>query len=142
MSEELLLNDRRGNLIQGLEPRLIFLYGCKTFPPLGFQPLTARSSPTLTIHCATNHLPLLCCSRFYISNKLYFGAIDHSKMKSESVKKSLEKSKNVLEEKRKIVQQKNCIQKDTHVYNNCYAHRSRAIKKLSKNMNTSQKTTP
>ena len=30
-------------------------------------------------------------------------------MKNESVKKSLEKSKNVPEEKRKIVTQKNCI---------------------------------
>ena len=30
MSEELLLNDRLGNLIQGLYPRSIFLYGCIT----------------------------------------------------------------------------------------------------------------
>ena len=50
-------------------------------------------------------------------------------MKNESVKKSLEKSKNVLEEKRKTVKRKNCIKKDTHVYNNCYELRSRAIKK-------------
>ena len=40
-------------------------------------------------------------------------------MMTESVKKSLEKSKNVLEEKRKIVKRKICIKKDTHVYNNC-----------------------
>ena len=33
------------------------------------------------------------------------------KMKNESVKKSLEKSKNVLEEKRKMVKQKICIKK-------------------------------
>ena len=45
---------------------------------------------------------------------------DHSKMKNESVKKSLEKSKNVLEEKRKIVKRQIYIKKDTHVYNNCY----------------------
>ena len=51
---------------------------------------------------------------------------DHSKMKNESVKKSLEKSKNVLEEKRKMVKRKICIKK-THVYNNCYELRSRAI---------------
>ena len=51
-------------------------------------------------------------------------------MKNESVKKSLEKSKNVLEEKHKIVKRKNCIKKDTHVYNNCYELRSRAIKNL------------
>ena len=50
-------------------------------------------------------------------------------MENESVKKSIAKSKNVLEEKRKIVKQKNCIKKDTHVYNNCYELRSRAINK-------------
>ena len=33
-------------------------------------------------------------------------------MMTESVKKSLEKSQNVLEEKRKIVKQKICIKKD------------------------------
>ena len=49
-------------------------------------------------------------------------------MKNESVKKSLEKSKNVLEEKRKMFKQKICIKKDQHVYNNCYELRSRAIK--------------
>ena len=36
-------------------------------------------------------------------------------MKNESVKKSLEKSKNVLEEKRKKVKQKICIKK-THTF--------------------------
>ena len=36
-------------------------------------------------------------------------------MKNESVKKSLEKSKNVLEEKRKIVKRKICIKK-THTF--------------------------
>ena len=50
-------------------------------------------------------------------------------MKNESVKKSLEKSKNVLEEMRKIVKQKIRIKKDTHVYNNCYELRSREINK-------------
>ena len=48
-------------------------------------------------------------------------------MKNESVKKSFEKSKNFLEEKRKT-QAKNLHKKDTHVYNNCYEFRSRAIK--------------
>ena len=47
---------------------------------------------------------------------------------NESVKKPREKSKNVLEEKRKIVKQNICIKKVTHVYNNCYELRSRAIK--------------
>ena len=40
---------------------------------------------------------------------------DHSKMMNESVKKSLEKSTNVLEEKRKIVKRKICIKKDTRL---------------------------
>ena len=53
---------------------------------------------------------------------------NHSKMKNESVKESLEKSKKVLEEKRKMVKRKICIKKDQHVYNNCYELRSRAIK--------------
>ena len=51
-------------------------------------------------------------------------------MKNESEKKSLEKSKNVLEEKRKKVKRKVCIKKQ-HVYNNCYELRSRAINKLA-----------
>ena len=53
---------------------------------------------------------------------------------NEIVKKSLEKSKNVLKEKRKIVRRKICIQK-THVNNNCYELRSRAIKKTYTNFN-------
>ena len=52
---------------------------------------------------------------------------DHSKMKNENVKKSLEKSKNVLEEKCKKGQAKNLLKKDQHVYSNCYELRSRAI---------------
>ena len=51
-------------------------------------------------------------------------------MMNESVKKSLEKSKNVLEEKRKIAKHKICIKKDKHVYNKCHELRSRAINHL------------
>ena len=40
-------------------------------------------------------------------------------MKNESVKKSLEKFKNVLEEKRKMLKQNICIEKDQHVLKNC-----------------------
>ena len=61
-------------------------------------------------------------------------------MKKESVKMSLEKSKNVLEEKRKIVKRTICIKKDQHVYNNCYELRSRAIKKIFIGQNNSEKT--
>ena len=39
----------------------------------------------------------------------------HSKMKNESVKKSLEKSRNVIEEKRKMVKRKICI-KETNTF--------------------------
>ena len=60
-------------------------------------------------------------------------------MKNESVKKSLEKSKNVLEEKRKIARRKICLKKDTHVYNNCYELRSRAIKHGSINISKNGK---
>ena len=52
-------------------------------------------------------------------------------MKNESVKKSLEKSKNVPEEKRKMVKKKFCI-KDQRVYNNCYELRARAINQTIK----------
>ena len=65
MSEELLLNDRRGNLIQGLQPRSN--YGCKKFSPPGFEPLPSRSTATTTNHCATDHIPHLFCNRIYIS---------------------------------------------------------------------------
>ena len=51
-------------------------------------------------------------------------------MENESVKKSLEKSKNVLEEKRKTGQAKNLHKKDQHAYNNCYELRSGAINKI------------
>ena len=37
-------------------------------------------------------------------------------MKNESVNKSLEKSKNVLEEKRKLVKRKICINKKTNTF--------------------------
>ena len=40
-------------------------------------------------------------------------------MKNENVKKSLEKSKNVLQEQRKNVHSKNLHKKDQHVYINC-----------------------
>ena len=47
-------------------------------------------------------------------------------MKNSSLKKSLKKSKNVLEQKRKT-RQKNCKETHTYVYNNCFKLRSRAI---------------
>ena len=50
------------------------------------------------------------------------------KKKIESVKRSLEKSKNVREEKSKNGQANNLHKKDQHVYNNCNELRSRAIK--------------
>ena len=53
-------------------------------------------------------------------------------MKNKSLKKSLAKSKNVLEEKLKNGRAKNLHKKDQHVYNNCYEFRSRAIKKCVK----------
>ena len=53
-------------------------------------------------------------------------------MKNESVKKSIEKSKDVPEEKRKMVKQNICIKIDQNVYNNCYEFRSRAIKNQEK----------
>ena len=56
-------------------------------------------------------------------------------MKNESVKKSLEKSKNVLEEKCKKVQAKNLHKKDQHVYNNCYERSSENLPIYSRAIN-------
>ena len=53
-------------------------------------------------------------------------------MKNESVKKSPDKSKNVLEEEREKGQAKNLHKKDQHVYNNYYELRSRAINNNNK----------
>ena len=51
-------------------------------------------------------------------------------MKNESVKKSLEKSKRVLEEKRKKSSSKKfALKQEQHVFNNFYEFRSRAIRK-------------
>ena len=78
----------------------------------GFELLTSQSINKITAHSAIKPLLLLCCNQFYISNKLYCESNrDLSKTKNERVKKTLEKSKNVLEDKRKTVKQKNCIQK-------------------------------
>ena len=64
-------------------------------------------------------------------------------MKNESVKKSLEKSKNILEEKRKMVKRKNLHKKDQHVYNNCNELRSRAINRAQVSENvTCQRLKP
>ena len=88
MSEELLLNDRR------VEQNLTKL--C----PLGYQPLVAMLQPIF----------------FYWQQAVLRGESnrDHSKMKNESVKKSLEKSKNVLE-KCKNGQAKN-LHKNTNTF--------------------------
>ena len=51
----------------------------------------------------------------YLQQALLRSTRDNSKMMNESVKKSLEKAKNVLEEKHKIVKQKICIKK-THMF--------------------------
>ena len=97
-SEEMLSNDSR----------------VEHLTPPGFEPLTyAHHNHMLSALC---YFPiiLLSCNRLYISNKLYFGvrAIDITqKSKNESVKKSLKKSKYVLEEKRNKVKRKNCIKK-------------------------------
>ena len=47
------------------------------------------------------------------------------------MKKSLEKSKNIIEEKRKKCQAKICIEKHQHVYNNCDELSSRAINNIT-----------
>ena len=70
-----------------------------------FEPLTSRFATMCTTDCAIWPFLLLCCNQLYNSNKNESNR-DQSKMKKESVKKSLEKSKNVLEEKRKMPREK------------------------------------
>ena len=136
MSEELLLNDRRDNLIQVMYRKLIFLYGCKKFfPQRDTNPWPPDPYPAaLTIALCVTMYPN--CNRLYISNKLHFGESnrDHSKMMNEIVRKSFEKSKKCSRRKARSCQAKNLHKKDTNVYNNCYELRSRAIKNESYSM--------
>ena len=86
----------------------------KIFPPPGFEPLPSRPQPQLlTTALQSTHLTYS-ATEFILA--LLQSNRDHSKMKNESVKKSLEKSKNVLEEKRKTVKRKICIKKKTHTF--------------------------
>ena len=85
MSEELLLNDRRGN--SGAVAQLnISLSVQKQLTTLGFEPWISRSLTRNTPHSAISPCILLCCDQIYFSNKLYFGVRlrDHSKLKNES----------------------------------------------------------
>ena len=75
---------------------------------MGFEPRTSLSLTRSTAHSAIMPFLLLCWIQIYFRSE---SNRDHSKMKNESVKKSVEKSKNVLEEKRKIVKRKFCIKK-------------------------------
>ena len=101
----------------------------KHLTPPGFEPLTSRFITICTTNCPISPIIVLFCNQVYISDKSE-SYRDHSKMKNKSVKKSFEKSQNVLEEKRTIVEQKICI-KNQHVYNNCYELRSRAINNIN-----------
>ena len=84
--------------------------GAKNFSPAGIRTTALPIHSPTTNHCATDHIPYS-ATEFILA--LLQSNRDHSKMKNESVKKSLEKSKNVLEEKRKTVKRKICIKKDT-----------------------------
>ena len=102
-----------------------------------FEPLCSRSIASRSNHCAMSHLASQTAIDYILATSFTSErAIDHSKMMNESVKKSLEKSQNVLEENRKNCPAKKLHKKDTDVYNNCYELRSRAIKKQGKGVNT------
>ena len=129
-SEELLLNDRRGNLIQGLGPRSIFLHGSKKlFPHRDSDNWPLKEPCPTSFQLRHQNLIVEVLQPIYISNKLSFGVREQRLLKIEEPKreKLFENSKNVLEKKRKIVMQKTCNKKDTHVNNNCYELHSRAI---------------
>ena len=73
MSEELLLNDRRGNLIQGLYPRSIFFMGAKILSPAGIRPTALPNRHSKHFQLRHQNLILDVLQPIYISNKLYFG---------------------------------------------------------------------
>ena len=73
MSEEMLLNDRRGNLIHGFSLDQFFFMGAKTFAPTVIRTSDLSIHAPPPTHCAMSHLILLCCNRFHISN---FGALE------------------------------------------------------------------
>ena len=84
----------------------------KFFPRRDSNPCPPDPQPQLTIALQITNL-------FYSATEFILALLqsnkDHSKMKNESVKKSLEKSKNVLEEKRKTVKRKICIKRHTRL---------------------------
>ena len=100
MSEELLSNDRRVE---------------KHLTPPGFEQLTSRSITRCTDYSSARPLFLLCCNRLYTSNKLARAIEITQKWRTKALKKSLEKSKNVLEENRKMVERKICIKRQTRL---------------------------
>ena len=73
MSEELLLNDRRGNLIQGLQPRSILPHGCEKPSPAGIRTTDLANRDTKHFQLRNHNLILDVLRPIYISNKLYFG---------------------------------------------------------------------
>ena len=87
--------------------------GAKKIPPPGFEPLIARSTTNRANQSCESLNSAMLKSFLYWKQALLRSNRDHSKMKNESVKKLLEKSKNVLDEKRKIVKQKTCIKRHT-----------------------------
>ena len=113
MSEELLLNDRRVSLIQGLYPRSIFSMGAKDLSPAWIRttdlPIHSHTHQQLgykSLNFLNSATDFITATRF---NSEQSG--NHSKMKNKSVRRSLEKSKNILEEKRKNVKQKKFAKK-------------------------------
>ena len=129
MSEEL-FNDRRGNLIHGLQYRSIFLYGCKKprphrdanhWPSYPWPPaITPALRVTYLSYAATD---------FILAQALLQSTRAHSKMMNENVKVTGEVKE--CSRKTQNCHAKNLHKKDTHVYNNCYELRSRAIKHCS-----------
>ena len=117
MSEELLSNARRGNLIQRCSLDTIFFMGAKK--TVSHHGIRTTDPPARSPEALPTRLPgpSFCYAAidFIFNNKLYFGVRAMRSLKNEewSVKKSLEKSNKVLEEKGKMGKQKTCIKRTT-----------------------------
>ena len=110
MSEELISNDRAMQFNSGAVAQIIFsLWVQKYFSTPGFEPWTPNPHQN---HCPLAYQSLLDArlqSILFQQQALLQSESnrDNSKLKNESVKKSLEKSKNAPEENRKSGQAKN-----------------------------------
>ena len=120
-SDKVLSNDRRGNLIQGLQPIFFSIWVQKQHTKVGFKHWPPESDAVSSTKAFTTRLSGPChriSQNWFFEQALFRSEVtwNRSKVKKRCGKKSLEKSKVILEEKRTSGQAKNLHKKDLHVY--------------------------